>query len=134
TRATARLHRDTQPEVVATLLGEQRAHLGRGTVGEDDPLRGLLLNSHLSSRLVSCAALRRRLALLQRAIPTICGAPAFQPPPEAWLTAGRYRPGAPQTGNHRARSGSHFRSSPITPLTSSSSALFRRSPDSGANG
>src|SRR6266568_1755038 len=52
TRAAARLHRDTQPKVLATLLGEQRAHLDRSTVGQDDPLRGLLLNSHLSSRLV----------------------------------------------------------------------------------
>src|SRR5580704_2262222 len=52
TRAAARLHGNAQPEVLATLLGEQRAHLGRGTVGKDDPLRGLLLNSHLSSRLV----------------------------------------------------------------------------------
>src|SRR5581483_2675811 len=51
-RAAARLHRDTQLEVVATLLREQRAHLGRRAVGQDDPLRGLLLNSHLSSRLV----------------------------------------------------------------------------------
>src|SRR6266568_1861135 len=64
TGAAARLHRDAQLEVVAALLGEQRAHLGRRAVGQDDPLHGLLLsglllNSHFSSRLVLVAALAR---------------------------------------------------------------------------
>ena len=51
-----------------------------------------------------------------------------------WRRPRYYRPGAPQTGNHRLRSGSIFRSDPTWPRTSSSSALSRRSPDSGANG
>src|SRR5262249_17593829 len=52
TRAATRLDRDTHPEDVAAPRGDQVADLGRGTVGQDDPLRGLLLNSPLSSRLV----------------------------------------------------------------------------------
>src|SRR4029077_19931383 len=59
-RTTARLHRDAQPEVVPPLLREQRAHLGRSDVGQDYSLHGLLLNSHLSSRLVQCAVFSRR--------------------------------------------------------------------------
>ncbi len=33
---------------ICILLGEQRAHLGCRAVGQEDPLHGLLLNSHLS--------------------------------------------------------------------------------------
>jgi quinolinate synthase len=55
-------------------------------------------------------------------------------PPEAGRTAGSYRPGAPQIGIHRLRSGSTLRSAPSTPRICSSSALSRRSPDIGANG
>src|SRR5271169_1783626 len=51
-RAAARLHRDAEPQVVPAFLGEQRADLGRRAIGQEDPLHGLLLNSHLSSRLV----------------------------------------------------------------------------------
>src|SRR5271166_2599757 len=134
--AAARLYRDAQLEIVPALLGQERAHLGRRAVGQEDHLHGLLLNSHLSSRLV-----RVPLSRGVRVAPT-CNAndmrsariPATS---AAWLSfcpATLYKPGAPQTGNHRDRSCSNFKSLPITPLTCSSSALSRRSPDSGANG
>src|SRR6516162_1147856 len=89
--AAARLDRDAQLQVVPTLLRKQAAHLGGRAVGQDDPLRGLLLNSHLSSCLALCRVRggahwprpRRGLCrvggagVLPRAIPTICAAPAF---------------------------------------------------------
>src|ERR1700757_4011315 len=37
-RATARLNGYPQPQVIPAFLGEERAHLGRGGLGEDDPL------------------------------------------------------------------------------------------------
>src|SRR5580693_849392 len=136
-RAAARLHRDTQPEVLAALLREQRAHLGRSTVGQDDPLLGLLLNSHLSSRLVRVPR-SRGVGVAPTCNPNDMRCARIPATPEAWLTtrltSPAHKPGAPQTGNQRARSGSNFRSLPITPLTCSSSALSRRSPDRGANG
>src|ERR1700761_1751158 len=47
-RAAARLHGHPQPQVIATLLGEQRADLARGTFGEADSLlRHFVLNGHL---------------------------------------------------------------------------------------
>ncbi len=47
-RATARLHGHPQPQVIPALLGEQRADLGRGGLGEGDPLlRHFVLNGHL---------------------------------------------------------------------------------------
>src|SRR3984885_3940385 len=110
-RAAARLDRDAQPQVVPALLRQQTAHLRGRAIGQDDALCGLLLNSHLCSRLVrvphTCG-----VGPPPRAVPTISGARAFQP-----LAPFFYNPGAPQTGNHRLRSGSHFRSSPTIPLT-----------------
>src|SRR5260370_17241034 len=49
TGAAARLYRDAQLEVVAALLRKQAAHLGGRAAGQDDPLCGLLLNSHFGS-------------------------------------------------------------------------------------
>src|SRR6185437_3177685 len=47
-RATARLHGHPQPQVIPALLGEQRADLSRGRLGEGDPLlRHFVLNGHL---------------------------------------------------------------------------------------
>src|ERR1700743_3714285 len=47
-RATARLHGHPQPQVIPAFLGDQRAHLGRGGLGEDDTLlRHFVLNGHL---------------------------------------------------------------------------------------
>src|SRR5947209_13418873 len=71
--AAARLDRDTQLEVVAPLLREQRAHLARRALGQDDPLRGgFLLNSHFNSRLVHVPLVdgprRAAMALLQPAV------------------------------------------------------------------
>ena len=48
--------------------------------------------------------------------------------------AAAYRPGAPQIGIQRPRSGSILRSAPSAPRIWSSSALSRCWPDSGANG
>ena len=59
--------------------------------------------------------------------PIRCG-PACELPP------GTYKPGAPHTGNQRARSASTGRSAPTAPRTWSSKALSRRFPSSGANG
>src|SRR6201996_73667 len=47
-RATTRLHGHPQPQVVPALLGEQRANLGRGALGEGNTLlRHFVLNGHL---------------------------------------------------------------------------------------
>src|ERR1700761_6151116 len=47
-RATARLHRHPQPQVVPALMSEQRPDLARGVVGEGDPLlRHFVLTGHL---------------------------------------------------------------------------------------
>src|ERR1700760_1266929 len=47
-RAATRLHGHPQPQVIATLLGEPRAALARGTFGEADSLlRHFVLNGHL---------------------------------------------------------------------------------------
>src|SRR5580704_9506545 len=140
-RAAARLDRDAQPQVVPALLREQATHLGGRALGQDDALCGLLLNSHLSSRLVrvphgcgvgdpTCSPNDKRCGCIPatRTVFISGGTPSPRPP------SAFYSPGAPQTGNQRARSGSHFRSSPTTPLTWSSSALSRRSPFSGAKG
>src|SRR5271166_5986189 len=58
--AAARLYRDAQLEIVPALLGQERAHLGRRAVGQEDPLHGLLLNSHFKLPPGWCAAFARR--------------------------------------------------------------------------
>src|ERR1700733_1948816 len=107
-RAAARLDRDAQPQVVPALLREQATHLGGRDLGQDDALCGLLLNSHLSSRLVRVPHAAAWVS--PRAIPTISGAGAFQPPAPEFSTArGRPRRGtsgtgpAPTSGRRRRR-------------------------------
>lgn len=84
-----------------------------------------------------------RKAIIAIAASLICGAlvavGTHVPRPwtarvEAARLPGCYRPGAPQTGNQRAKSPSTGRSAPTAPRTWSSRALSRRSPDVGANG
>src|SRR5580698_6229308 len=65
--AATRLHRDPQLEVIAAFLGKQVAHLGGGTLSEDDTLRGLLLNSHVSSLVCGYCLNQAGLAMLANA-------------------------------------------------------------------
>src|SRR5260221_13614562 len=139
TGAAARLHGDAQPKVVAALLLQQSAHLDRRGIGEDDALRGgLVLNCHLDLAPASTAvALPARPHLQSQPYPhpRHSGLAACLPEAgQAELREAGHRPGAPQTGNHRPKSGSILRSSPTGPRICSSRALSRRSPDCGANG
>src|SRR5580692_4855913 len=99
-RAATRLDRDAQPQVVPALLREQATDLGGRALGQDDALCGLLLNSHLSSRLVrvphDCGV------GTPRAMPTISGAGAFQPlAPNSSTAPGRPRRGTSGPGPAR---------------------------------
>src|SRR5215469_4355520 len=117
-RAAARLHSHTQPQIIPALLAEQRANLGGGRLSEDDALARLfVLNGHLRlAPVLVMPPMRHR-----RTPSTICPGLTFRATPRDQVLP---RPGttwsglARSSGRHRARPWSAARARcPCAPLT-----------------